>query len=47
MVCERKETDAKLANREQVVAMLKQQKIGMEAQKYMRNLRRDAFVEVR
>lgn len=47
MVCERKATDVRLAGREQVVAALKQQKIGLEAQKYMRNLRRDAFVEIR
>jgi len=47
MLCEKKETDAKPIDRDRVADMLYQQKMQLEAQKYLRNLRRDAFVDVR
>lgn len=47
MLCGKKETDAKPINRDEVYQMLMQQKMELEAQKYLRNLRREVFVDVR
>jgi len=47
MLCDKKEIDAKPVDRDLVANMLFQQKMQLEAQKYLRNLRREAFVDVR
>jgi peptidyl-prolyl cis-trans isomerase SurA len=47
MLCGKKETEDKLVNREQVYTMLLHQKMELEAQKYMRDLRRETFIDVR
>ncbi len=47
MLCGRKATDTKLVNKDVVYGMLIQQKMDLEAQKYMRNLRRETFIDVR
>lgn len=47
MLCERMEAPPALADRDQTQARLTQQKMLLEAQKYMRTLRRDAFIEIR
>lgn len=47
MLCDKKEAQAKAPDREQVSTVLLQQKMALEAQKYLRNLRRDAFIEIR
>jgi peptidyl-prolyl cis-trans isomerase SurA len=47
MLCEKKELNAKEADLQRARIMLMQQKLELEAQKYMRNLRREAFVDVR
>jgi peptidyl-prolyl cis-trans isomerase SurA len=47
MLCEKKEIDAKPLDRERVFGMLMQEKMDLEAQKYLRNLRRETFIEVR
>lgn len=46
MLCGKKETEG-LVNRDQVYMMLLQQKMELEAQKYLRNLRRETFVDIR
>lgn len=47
MLCGKKEVDAKPVEREEIFRMLMQQKMELEAQKYLRNLRRDVYIEVR
>jgi len=47
MLCERKETLATDEEIENLKNQIFQQKIELEAQKYLRNLRRDTFIEVR
>jgi hypothetical protein len=47
MLCERVEKPAKLANREEAAQRLLQQKMELEADKYLRNLRRDATIDMR
>lgn len=47
MLCGAAETDAKPIDRERVYQMLTQQKMELEAQKYIRNLRRETFIEIR
>jgi peptidyl-prolyl cis-trans isomerase SurA len=47
MLCAKKPSSGKPVDRERVYTLLMQQKLELEAQKYMRNLRRDAFVEIR
>ena len=47
MLCDRKETDARPIDRDRVYGMLMQHKMELEAQKYLRNLQRDTFIEVR
>ena len=47
MLCGRKEGVAKSVDRERIGDRLFAEKMELEAQKYMRNLRREAFIEVR
>lgn len=48
MLCDKKETSgAPTPDRDRIYAMLMQQKMELEAQKYLRNLRRETFIEVR
>jgi len=47
MLCGKKEVDAKPVDRDQVYNMLLQQKMELEAQKYLRNLRRETFIDIR
>lgn len=47
MLCDKKDIAAGTPDREQVYRMLMQQKMELEAQKYLRNLRRETFIEVR
>lgn len=47
MLCAREEVEAKPVAREQVANLLLRQKMELEAQKYLRNLRREAFVDLR
>lgn len=47
MLCEKVEVPPILAEKEKVHSLLFQEKIELEAQKYLRNLRRDAFIDVR
>jgi peptidyl-prolyl cis-trans isomerase SurA len=47
MLCERVEKPGPLADAEETKRRLQQQKLELEAQKYMRNLRREASIEVR
>ena len=46
MLCDKKDSRGKL-DRDRVVAMLFQQKMELEAQKYLRNLRRNVYTDVR
>jgi peptidyl-prolyl cis-trans isomerase SurA len=46
MLCDKKDSRGKL-DRDRVMALLFQQKMELEAQKYLRNLRRDVFTDVR
>jgi peptidyl-prolyl cis-trans isomerase SurA len=46
MLCNKKDSDEVL-DRERIVAVLYQQKMELEAQKYMRDLRREVFTDVR
>lgn len=46
MLCGKKDPDAN-ASRDEIYHMLMQQKMELEAQKYLRNLRRDVFIDVR
>ena len=47
MLCGRKEAVSKPVNKDLVYSMLIQQKMDLEAQKYLRNLRRETFIDVR
>lgn len=47
MLCGRKESASKPVNKDLVYSMLIQQKMDLEAQKYLRNLRRETFIDVR
>lgn len=47
MLCGKKEAGDKPVNRDVVYSALLQQKMDLEAQKYLRNLRRSTFIEVR
>jgi peptidyl-prolyl cis-trans isomerase SurA len=47
MVCKRNEPKSSLPNREAIQKTLEQRRLGMLAQRYMRDLRRDAVVELR
>lgn len=47
MLCERTEAGPRLADREETQARLMQEKLELEAQKILRNLRREAFIEIR
>lgn len=47
MLCARNRLPLEVAEREKVYNLLMQQKLQLEAQKYLRNLRRDAFVDIR
>lgn len=47
MLCGRRVTDSRPVNKELVHAMLVQQKMDLEAQKYLRNLRRETFIDIR
>jgi peptidyl-prolyl cis-trans isomerase SurA len=47
MLCGKKSTDNKPVNKELVYSMLIQQKMDLEAQKYLRNLRRETFIDTR
>lgn len=47
MLCEKKTADKKEVELEQLGDLLFQRKLELEAQKYLRNLRREAFIEVR
>ncbi len=47
MLCERVEKSAPLADRDETMQRLLQEKLELEAQKYLRNLRRNAFIEIR
>ena len=42
-----KASENKPANRDQIFGMLMQQKMELEAQKYLRNLRRETFIDIR
>ncbi len=47
MLCDRKDTSSAIAATERVRTQLFQQKLELEAQKYMRNLRKETFIEIR
>ncbi|MGE0754669.1 MAG: peptidylprolyl isomerase [Alphaproteobacteria bacterium] len=47
MLCEKKTAKKKEVQFEQLVDLLFQQKLELEAQKYLRNLRREAFIDIR
>ncbi len=47
MVCERIDMPAPLPDKQQVKQILLQEKLELEAEKYLRNLRRDAFIDIR
>ena len=47
MLCDKKENVVKTPDHEQVFRILMQQKMELAAQKYIRNLRRETFVEIR
>lgn len=47
MLCGKREGVAETVDAERAKAVVYQQRMELEAQKYMRNLRRDAFIEVR
>ncbi|MBV8939724.1 MAG: peptidylprolyl isomerase [Alphaproteobacteria bacterium] len=47
MLCERTEKPAALADREETMQRLYREKLDLEAQKYLRKLRRDATVDIR
>ncbi len=47
MLCGRKEATTRPVNKDLVYATLIQQKMDLEAQKYLRNLRRETFIDVR
>ncbi len=47
MLCERTEAAAKLDSREEAYNRLLQEKMQRETEKFMRNLRREAYIEMR
>ena len=47
MLCERADTPPQRASAEETYSKLTNKRMGLEAQKYMRNLRRDSFIEFR
>lgn len=47
IVCERTEATTSFAKREKVKLMLVNKKVELQAKRYLRNLRRDAYIEVR
>lgn len=47
MLCDKREASDVIEDKEQLANLLFQQKIALEAEKYMRNLRRETFIEVR
>ncbi len=47
MLCDKKEISGKPVNNDQIKEVLFRQKYELEAQKYLRNLQRNAFIEVR
>ncbi len=47
MLCEKKEVEAKAPDHEEVYRLLTQQKMELEAQKYMRNLHREVYIDIR
>jgi peptidyl-prolyl cis-trans isomerase SurA len=47
MLCGKKASAQKLVNKDMVYASVIQDKMELEAQKYMRNLRRNVYVDVR
>jgi peptidyl-prolyl cis-trans isomerase SurA len=47
MLCEKVEKPSAMADHDETMQRLTQQKMELEAQKYLRNLRRDAFVDIR
>jgi len=47
MVCERKDPPSSLPNRQQVQRMLVEQKMEMQARRFLRDLRQTAFVDIR
>lgn len=47
MLCERTTPKSETIARDEIYPILMQQKVELEAQKYMRNLRRDAFIDIR
>ncbi len=47
MLCDRREASDTIDDKEQLANLLFQQKMELEAEKYMRNLRREAFIEIR
>ena len=47
MLCDSQKTQTGNISRDDVYPVIMQQKMGLEAQKYMRNLRRAAFIDVR
>jgi peptidyl-prolyl cis-trans isomerase SurA len=47
MLCDKKQTSAPTPDNERIAAMLLQEKMELEAQKYLRNLQRDTFIDIR
>ncbi len=47
MLCDRRQASAEAMDKERLSNLLFQKKMELEVQKYMRNLRREAFVEIR
>ncbi|HYD97950.1 MAG TPA: peptidylprolyl isomerase [Alphaproteobacteria bacterium] len=47
VVCERKDTGSSLPSRDQIANALMQEKLELASRRYMRDLRRDAFIDVR
>lgn len=47
MLCDKKQASSSEPDKERIFAQLMKQRMELEAQKYMRNLRRDAFIEIR
>ena len=47
MLCNKKEVEIVPADHEEIYRMLTQQKMELEAQKYIRNLRREVFIDIR
>lgn len=47
MLCDKREASDIVEDKDQLANLLFQQKIALEAEKYMRNLRREVFIEIR